>query len=253
MIQSDQPTIFNTRRLHAAVSSKVDGNMMPKYGTSQSAADNLRQFVALADIKLEQVVVMNVSDHASWDTITDVGQPQAGAGTINPETRPITDAMVTTQKGLALLLPTADCYPVIMHDPKHEVLALAHLGWQSTEANLALKLVQHLQDKYKTNPDKLLVYLGPAIKAESYVFEGPVEQEKDIAWQPFLCKTEKGIGIDLLGYNMQKLVESGVSLDNIEICTTDTAASPDYFSHYRSSRSRGVEPEGRFATFCMLV
>lgn len=253
MIRADQPTKFSPRKLRAAVSSKVDGNIMPKYSTNRGAVNNLLQFVALAGIKLEQTVIMNVSDHTSWDTITDVDQSHSGAGAFDPETRPVTDAMVTTQKGLALLLPTADCYPVIMHDPKHEVLALVHLGWQSTEADLVLKLVQHLQNKYKTNPAELLVYFGPAIKAESYVFEGPVDQEKDIAWQPFLRKTKAGIGIDLTGYNLQKLAEVGVSLDNIEICATDTATSPDYFSHYRSSRSRGVEPEGRFATVCMLA
>lgn len=248
MIKADQPTIFGTK-IKATISSKEDGNMLAKYSSLEDTARNIGKMLPKIGATPNKTIILNVSDHEEWDGICDVGQ----ADLASPLQRIMADALVTNQKDLALVLPTADCNPVILYDPQNQVLALAHLGWQSTVADLAFKTIHHLKNKYDSRPSEVLVYFGPAIKAESYIFDGPLSQETDIAWQPFMQKTDKGIGIDLLGFNIQCLQEAGILAKNIEASQIDTAASSNYFSHYRASRSGGKEAEGRFATFCKLT
>ena len=169
------------------------------------------------------------------------------------DTAIIADALVTNQPGIALLLLTADCNPIILFDPNNRVLALAHAGWQSTDVHLAEKVVWHMQQQYGSKPADIRVYIGPAIKKESYVFVKP-QQADWPAWKPFLSKAgEDGeVAIDLPGYNRQQLLDAGVLADHIQVCPTDTATDPDYFSHYRATRSGDLTDDGRFATVCMM-
>lgn len=162
----------------------------------------------------------------------------------DPAQRVQADALVTRQAGAVLMLPVADCNAVAIHDPVRDVVALVHLGWQSTVANLVYKVILHLSCKYGSVPHDLRIYFSPAIKAESYIFD-KVSQADDPMWQDFLHHGEQGIGVDLPGYNRQLLVEAGVRPEQIQISPVNTATSPDYFSHYQATRSG--EPEGRFA------
>lgn len=252
VIKSDQPTIFDERKLRAAVSSKADGNVSYLESPIIRAA-NIAKIAAYAGATPERTVVMDVtSDQANWDTIYEVQEIGAGRGVYDTSTRLVADALVTRTPDLVLLLPTADCCPVVIHDSSRQVVALAHLGWQSTNAGLVSKVVSFLKQHYQTRPVDLRVWVGPCIKAESYVFAQAV-QESDPRWRPFLKRTTRGIGIDIVGYNVAGLQSAGVLSQNIQICPVDTATSPDYFSHYRASRSEGKEPECRFATVCMLA
>ena len=49
---------------------------------------------------------------------------------------------------------------------------------------------------------------------------------------------------------MQQLLRAGVPEKNIFIDSTDTGASHEYYSHYRSQRTS--EQEGRFVTIVAL-
>jgi hypothetical protein len=44
--------------------------------------------------------------------------------------RPRADAAVTATPGIALGILTADCAPVLLHDPEAEVVGAAHAGWR---------------------------------------------------------------------------------------------------------------------------
>jgi copper oxidase (laccase) domain-containing protein len=113
-------------------------------------------------------------------------------------------------------------------------------------------VAEYLQDKYQSKATDLLVYCGPAIKAESYIFKDEPKQASDPAWQSYLHKTDGGTGIDLLGFIVARLQAAGVPVQNIETSPVDTATSDNYFSHYRATRNHNKDDDGRFATICML-
>lgn len=251
MILADQPTIFDRSKIQVFVSSRDDGNM--KYEKGDDAAKNMAIFAELNQLDPNKYVVMRVDDAEQWDVIREVTADDAGAGAAKPETRISADALVTAQPNLALLLPIADCCPVVLYDSAHNVAALVHLGWKSSEANLVTKVVNHLQRTHATNPSQLVAYLGPCIKPESYVFEDRPRQADKPEWQAFVQQQANGWSIDIVGYNRQQLVAAGVLTQNIQISAIDTAVSNDYFSNYRAAKQDVAQAEGRFAVVACLV
>ncbi|MGD8374467.1 MAG: laccase domain-containing protein [Candidatus Woesebacteria bacterium] len=253
MIADHQPNIFDGKKVIAAVSSKSDGNFKPFGDNQQKAIANRQKWLQKIGILNKQLVVANVRDPAAWDIVCDVDERHCGSGVKNGKDAILADVIITNKKGVALGLLTGDCNPVVIFDPKKTVLALAHLGWQSTVVDLASKTVQHMQMVYGCNPKDLQVYNGPSVRVESYVFDPPVKQMSVKKWQLFCIKINDKIGIDLVGYNTSQLVNAGVLPKNIQICPVDTAKSLDYFSHYRATRQGSGDIEGRFMTACMLV
>lgn len=253
MIKADQPTIFDNKAVLAAVSSKADGNFSFLKQPPQAVIQQRQEWFASIGLELEDGVCMNVRDPETWDKIREVTIADQGAGMLEGDSAIVTDAVVTNHKGVPLMLMTADCNPVIIHDPVKEVIALVHLGWQSTAVDLARKTVEYLAKTYGSSPADLKIYNGPSIRAQSYVFSPPITQMELPGWKPYLIEVEGDkYGIDLTGYNRQQFIDAGVKPDNIQVCPIDTAASPNYFSHYRAGREGTADREGRFATVCML-
>lgn len=250
MISSDQPTIFDSQKVRAAISSKSDGNTKPEWGPLKDTQVAIGKLAEAVELDADHIVIMDVgANQGAWDEIVDVTSAE-GRGVANPAERIPADALVTKVPNVGLMLPVADCNAVAIHDPVHNVLAVVHLGWQSTVAELATKTVQYLQGKFHSSAPDLRIYLSPAIKAESYVFE-KVSQGDDPAWKDFLHKTDKGYGVDLPGYNRQRFIEAGVLPEHIEVSPINTATSDNYYSHYRAVRNG--EPEGRFALLARLI
>jgi len=253
MIKTDQPTLFDRTKLLSAVSSKEDGSMKILHGNVLQAVAYREQFLKRLGTTLDDAVLLYVGDQTVWDAIRDVDNQDRGAGMRDPSTAITGDALVTNQKGIVLFLYTADCNAIIIHDPVHEVVALVHLGWQSTAVDLAGKVIAHLQRHYGSAPADLLIYNGPSIRAESYVLEPPLAQMGLPGWEPYLIELPGGtISVDLLRYNRQQFIDAGVLEDHMEVCPIDTARSADYFSHYRANRQGKAADEGRFVTVCML-
>lgn len=250
MVAKDQPTIFDTHKLTTFVTSRSDGNM--KSNGADDLAETTKHIQAVAKtagLNPDSIVAMNVGAHANtWDEIVEA-TVLPGHALISIDDRVVCDALVTHTPGLVMLLPVADCNAVVVHDPVKNVAALVHLGWQSTVAELATKIVQYLQRTYQSSATDLRIYLSPAIKAESYIFD-TVSQANDAAWKQFLHATDKGVGIDLPGYNRQRFIEAGVLPEHIQVSPVNTATSADYFSHYRAVRTD--EPDERFAVLVSI-
>ena len=59
------------------------------------------------------------------------------------------DALITTEKNICIGINTADCVPILLFDPKQQVIAVAHAGWRGLVAHIGAKparqLIQHIQ------------------------------------------------------------------------------------------------------------
>jgi YfiH family protein len=49
------------------------------------------------------------------------------------------DGLITTEKGIPLMILVADCLPVLFYDPAHQAVGLAHAGWRGTVSHVAAK------------------------------------------------------------------------------------------------------------------
>lgn len=223
-----------------------------EWGDYDEVAANSQAFLARNCVDISKAVNLFISGSTTWEVVRRVDFSNAGEGMTVPDDRVAADALITDVKGLALFLPTADCYPTTLYDIENGAIGLLHLGWQSSAAHLVTKAVAAMKKEFGTDPTRLSVYFGPGIKRQSYRFENPA-QLADREWRPFLQEFDDGMwGIDLVGFNTHLLENEGVPRQAISASTVDTATDPAYFSNYGSNRLGKPGPEGRFATIAMM-
>ncbi|HKT39539.1 MAG TPA: polyphenol oxidase family protein, partial [Ktedonobacterales bacterium] len=78
------------------------------------------------------------------------------------------DAMVTDVPGLALCWSFGDCAPVLLYDPRHEVVALIHSGWRGAAGGIVPRTIAAMGARFGTEPAELIAGVGPAIGACCY-------------------------------------------------------------------------------------
>lgn len=103
-----------------------------------------------------------LSHQTHTDTVRRVGRSEAGAGLYGPELPPC-DALITDVPGMALVIFTADCTPILLHDPVTGAVGAVHAGWRGTAAAIAAKAVAAMTEAFGTDPKDLYAAIGPNI------------------------------------------------------------------------------------------
>jgi polyphenol oxidase len=97
-----------------------------------------------------------------------VGEADRGSGAFTlDDAIADTDALVTTSPGLVLAIVTADCVPIVLHDPVAGVLACVHAGWRGTVARVCAAAVAAMQT-LGSRPSDVIAGLGPAVAPARY-------------------------------------------------------------------------------------
>ena len=248
----DGPKIFAGAGAKLATSHKTHGHMSFSKVSDKQTEKNINGFVdGLKWNDISRAFMRIVYGKGrTYDRVTLLDSSNEPARQFLKDQAIVTDALITDTPGVALLLPTADCYPVTMVDPSNNVLALNHIGWHSTAAHLLQKTIERMKNKFDTNPADLLVYIGPGIPAKYYVFEDPLQLAMP-GWKPYLHKTDGGYQIDLLSYNLEQLKRAGVNSKNIEHDPRNTVESDGLESNYMHNK-QGLLTARRFLTAVML-
>lgn len=76
----------------------------------------------------------------------------------------VADASFTRQVGLACVVLTADCLPILISAKDASVVAAVHAGWRGLAGGIVPAALKALA----VEPGKLTVYLGPAICAKHF-------------------------------------------------------------------------------------
>ena len=76
---------------------------------------------------------------------------------------PECDALITNDPGTALVIFTADCTPILFHDPVTGAIGAAHAGWRGTAADIAGKTVLAMQNAFGCDPRNIRAAIGPNI------------------------------------------------------------------------------------------
>ena len=255
MIQSPRmksPKIFNDQPVKITRSDKSDGHMSFNKISIKETENNINQFINNLNWGIKHSAFMRITygPDRNYDDIKSINQITNPTPVVSKDKGLLCDALITNQPGVALMLPTADCYPVTLFDPINKVLALAHMGWHSTTAQLLEKLITKMTESYNTLPNNLLVYFGPGIPAKYYKFPDPA-QLKMSGWAEYLQKSGDEYEIDVLGYNLNQLAHSGVKKKNVEIDSSNTIDSPELESHYIHQK-QNRPPAIRFLTAAMI-
>lgn len=186
-----------------------------------------------------------------------VGEPDAGRGAFGLDDAidgdPGTDALVTTSPAVVLAILTADCLPVVLHDPVAGVLACVHAGWRGTVAGVTAAALAAMQD-LGSRPSDVVAGLGPAIAGDRYQVGPEVRQAVSQAFGSAAAAFIRPDAVpdrwllDVSAANRHALVEAGVPAAQIHVTSHSTgpADSGGFFS------DRAARPCGRLALIARL-
>jgi len=163
------------------------------------------------------------------------------------------DALVTASPEVVLAILTADCVPIVLHDPVAGVLACVHAGWRGTVAGVTAAAVAAMRG-LGTRPSDVVAGIGPAIGADRYQVGPDVHEAVSRSFGPaapaFLRPDPSAPGrwlLDLPSANRHALREAGVP--GPQIHTTDLVTGPAS-GHFFSDRT--ARPCGRLALVARL-
>ena len=154
---------------------------------------------------------------------------------LNKENLPISDALYTTDKKLAIGVTHADCQAAIFYDPVKEVIGIVHAGWRGLVQNIYEKMCLQLKREVGTNPSDLIVCISPSLGPDYAEYKNYREDFPKKYW----AFQKKKNFFDFWMLAKHQLLSSGVQQMSISnICTyTDE----ECFS-YRRDRVTGRHP-----------
>ncbi|MGK3144612.1 purine nucleoside phosphorylase YfiH [Pantoea sp. C2G6] len=155
------------------------------------------------------------------------------------------DACITTEPGVVCAIMTADCLPVLFcSDDGHEVAA-AHAGWRG----LCAGVLENTLAQFRSPPDRIHAWLGPAIGPEAFEVGAEVRQafmaQDSRAAHAFRPAGEKYYA-DIWQLARLRLHAAGVSSVSADSRCTYTERD-DFFSFRRDRIT------GRMATLIWLL
>jgi len=163
------------------------------------------------------------------------------------------DALVTSSPGVVLAILTADCVPIVLHDPVAGVLACVHAGWRGTVAGVTAAALAAMQ-RLGACPADVTAGIGPAIGADRYQVGPDVHEAVTRTFGPaaagFIRPDPSAPGrwlLDLWAANRHALRQAGVPGPRIHTTDIPTGPVPGHFFSDRTAR-----PCGRLALVARL-
>jgi hypothetical protein len=171
------------------------------------------------------------------------------------EGRPQADAIVTRMRALAIGVTTADCGPVLVADPRADVIGAAHAGWRGALTGV-LEATIAAMERLGAARGQIRAAIGPMIRQESYEVGPDLVarfRAEDPASSRFFdpAKREGHALFDLGGYVAARLQRAGIAeVEDLGLCTY---ADPDRFFSYRRTTHRGEADYGRHVNAIALA
>ena len=162
------------------------------------------------------------------------------------------DALVTGVPGQVLTVLTADCQPVLFHDPEAGVIGAAHAGWKGTLAGVLEATIEAMRG-LGAEPRHIRAAIGPTISQRAYEvgpdFAEPFLDEDPEAARYFANGAGDRYLFDLPGYGLRRLRRAGVEAEWTGHCTY---GDPARFYSYRRTTHAGKADYGRLISAIRL-
>ncbi len=157
---------------------------------------------------------------------------------------PECDALVTNTPGLTLMIFTADCTPLLFHDPVTGAVGAAHAGWRGTAGAIGAKTVWAMVEHFGCRPENIRAAIGPNIDCCHFETDGDVPRAMVEAFgeeaEDHIRKVGEKYYVNLKEINAMVLRRAGVR--HIEISEECTMCQPQRFwSHRVTGGARGSQ------------
>lgn len=160
------------------------------------------------------------------------------------EVEPECDALVTNTPGVVLAAFTADCTPILLHDPVTGAVGAVHAGWRGTVADIAGNAVRAMCENFGAKPEDIRAAIGPNIAQCCFETHADVPEAVRAVLgeeaEALILPAGEKFRVDLKGVNAALLRRAGV--EQLEVSSDCTACRPDRFwSHRRVGNARGSQ------------
>ena len=247
---SPSVTAFNTTRRGGVSRGEYGGFNINRYCGDDEACikSNLEMLGRKLNVKAGNIIMPHQTHECEVRQIG--GEFLTLPDTVKAKILEGVDALTTNVRDICIGVSTADCIPIIIYDPEHHAAATVHAGWRGTVKRIAQKAIASMRLSYQSQPQDLVAVIGPGISLEA--FEVGDEVYNEFASAGFdmsaISQHKDKWHIDLKECNLQQLVQSGISKENItvsDICTFNTS------DRYFSARKLGTN-SGRIFTGIVL-
>ncbi len=155
------------------------------------------------------------------------------------------DGLVTNQPGVMVAVRTADCVPVLIHDPIRRVVAAVHAGWRGAVAGIVPKTISLMGARFGSAPNQLRVSIGPSAGVCCYEVDEPVLaalRRVFSGWKEVIRGKRGGKAyLDLKTLIRAQAEEAGsihASITTVNLCTI--CHEDLFFSYRRDGRVNGT-------------
>ena len=208
--------------------------------------ENFRRLCTALDTDVQRAVLSRQVHRSDVRRVTAV---DCGKGLWQPQDYDSADALVTDVPGIPLIVFSADCNVLLLHDPVRRVIGAAHAGWRGTALDLPAKAVREMERLFGAKPENIRAAIGAGI--------GPCcfETHDDVpdamlaalgrgaeAYMTALPDRPGKWSVDLKAINAWRLQEAGVAAEHMDVCPLCTACRRDlYWSHRITGPRRGLQ------------
>ena len=234
------PHAFTTRLGGVSVGSQASLNLAVGRGDSEENVENNPRTLAFYLGYDAEKYVMTRQIHS--DIVRAVTEEDC-AGFFHRE-YPECDALVTNSPGVTLLVFTADCTPILLHDPVTGAVGAAHAGWRGTARHIAGKTVEAMIRHFGCDPANIRAAIGPNLGQCHFETDMDVPAALTANYGdevlPFIRQKGEKYYPDLKAINALSLRKVGVR--HIEISESCTWCESDRFwSHRVTKGDRGSQ------------
>lgn len=198
-----------------------------KYIGFQEPFDTIKKFVQARDlIFLHQT--HSATGHQVLESEKDIIKGAEG------------DYLITAVPRLGLGVLTADCLAIIVHDPVHHALGIAHAGWRGSVAEVGLRMLEHMHSQFLTEYDQVKVYFGPSARLCCYEIGADFFEHLDpyVYAQETIVEKDSKHYFDLGLFNKLQLEYAGVLKQNIKTEYNTCTICDDAYVSYRRDREK---------------
>ncbi len=229
------PHAFTTR--HGGVSTGIFSSMniaLREGETMQNVEKNIRILADALDFDPEKLVMTHQIHSDLVRTVT----ADHARGLCHRD-YPECDALVTKDPGVALMVFTADCTPILLWDEKTGIVGASHAGWRGTAADICGKTVAAMVE-LGAQSAHIHAAIGPNIGQCCFATDAEVPEAMIEALGRgalnYIRSHDGKYYVNLKEINARLLKNAGVT--HIEISTDCTMCQPDRFWSHRHTRGR---------------
>lgn len=199
----------------------------------EKVVKNRQNFLNSLDIDLGDLVFPQISHGIN---IVQVSSGDRGRGSISLSNAiPLTDGLLTTEKGVFLMVTTADCLSLLIYDPVTRAVGVVHAGWRGVLNQITARAVDAFR-KIGSEPQNLIVGIGPGICQKHFIVKKDV-LSKFMAFYPSASLIRNNDGyVDLKKAVLIDLKQAGVPRENIEMANFCPSCDNGIFGSFRKEK-----------------